>query len=78
MAVTNAQPLPHLLFARLTAAHHLDQRQLRDGIEEVDADQPARIGERRGDLLDHERGGVGGQHGAGLQLALDRLEQRSA
>ena len=67
--------LAHLVLAALGAADHLDQRHLRHRIEEVDADETAGIGQRRGDLLDHDRGGVGGEDGAGLELALERLEE---
>ena len=62
MAVTKAAPTLHLVLAALRPAHDLDQRHLRHGIEEVEADEAARIGQRGGDVLDHERGGVGRQH----------------
>ena len=67
--------LLHLLVARLRTLDDLHQRHLRHRIEEVDADQAAGVGERLGDLLDHDGGGVGREHRAGLQLALDRLEE---
>ena len=47
--------LAHLLFARLAATHHLDQRQLRHRVEEVQSDQPPGIGERAGDVLELQR-----------------------
>jgi len=47
--------LAHLPFPRLGPAHHLDQRQLRHGVEEVQTDQPAGIGERAGDVLELQR-----------------------
>ena len=76
MAVTKAQPLRTSSSRDGGAADDLHQRHLRDGIEEVHADEAARIGQRQRDLLDHDRGRVGGHDGAGLELGLDALEQR--
>ena len=45
----------------LVGAHELDERQERDGVEEVDADVRAHLGDR-------EAGGVGGEDGLGLHV----------
>src|SRR5262245_405356 len=47
--------LAHLLLTRTFPAHNLDQRKLRDRIEEMDADEPAWLLQRLGDVLDAER-----------------------
>ena len=67
--------LAHFLFPRLLAAHHLDQRKLRYGVEEMEPDEPSGIGKRPSDVLEPERGGVGGEHGARLHLCLKVLEE---
>ena len=51
-------------------ADDLDERQLRDRVEEVEADQPRGIGEALGDALELDRGGVGRKDRAGLELLL--------
>ena len=75
IAVTKAQALSTSDWARLRAANDLHEGQLRHRIEEVDTDEAAWIGQRRGDVLDHDRRRVGSEHGAGLEPGLDALEQ---
>src|SRR5262249_52545764 len=47
--------LAYLVFARPLPAHYLDERKLRYGIEEMQSDQAAGIGEWLGDVLKLER-----------------------
>ena len=51
---------------RIGGAHHLQQGHDVRGREKVHADDVARTRGGAGDLIDIERGGIAGQHGAGL------------
>ena len=76
MRVTKTGAFAHLLLAALRArAPPRPAACRRHGVEEVNADQPAGVLERGGDLLDGQRRGVGGEHRAGLQFRLDFREQ---
>ena len=63
--------LAHFLFARPLTAHHLDQRKLRDRIEEMQPDQAAGIDELARDVFETERRCVGRERRAGLCLLLE-------
>ncbi len=52
-------------------ADHLDQLQPRHRIEEVQADQPLRRGQRGAQILQRDAGGVGGENGARLHPRLE-------
>ena len=59
----------------LRAAHDLDQRHLRHGVEEVQADEPPGSRELRGERLEHDARSVGGEEGGGLHARLEARVQ---
>ena len=73
---TNAAACGTRTSPRLPADHDLDQHHLRDRIEEMQADEPRRIGERTRDLLERNARRIGRQDRLGLRLLLERREQR--
>ncbi|ORE92369.1 hypothetical protein ATO13_15644 [Stappia sp. 22II-S9-Z10] len=59
------------LVRRRNAAHQLHELHHRDGVHEMDADEPFRPVRRRGEAGDGDRRGVGGEHRFGLQERAD-------
>ena len=57
--------------------HHLNQRHLCHRVEEVQADEPTRIGERRSQFFELDRGGVGRNDCTGSQPGLEFSVERT-
>ena len=64
---------PGLRIPRPLALDDLDEQHLLDGREEVDPDEPPRIGGAPGEPADRQRGGVGRQHAETLRALLSAL-----
>ena len=73
---TNAAAGAHQVAVRARADDDLDQHHLRHRVEEVQPDEPRRVGERRRDFLERDARRVGREQRRRLRLLLDGSEQR--